>query len=226
MIHIPDPCHEDFNKMTPTERGSFCSKCSTDTYDFRRMAIPEIKFILENSDGKVCGQIYQHQINKINADYLNWDNTKTFQSKFLVALLFGFGLSLFSCAGNESAIIASLQKTKPSFELVSHNTVNKCADPDDFNLVDFVVPKMTAPEDLMADEIWEYGNYTSKYNPDSIHYLPTIEICEDRPESRLAGEIVSTAGYLIPYELNESKSTRNDWLKNLFKRQNKEKNRN
>jgi len=42
MISIPDPCSEDFTKMTPTERGAFCSKCQIDTFDFRNVSNNDI----------------------------------------------------------------------------------------------------------------------------------------------------------------------------------------
>lgn len=217
MIHIPNPCHEDFSKMTPTERGSFCNKCSTDTYDFRKMAVPEIKFILENAESKVCGQIYQHQINKINADYTNWNNPKTFQSKFLVALLFGFGLSLFSCDGNESRLISSLQKIKPNLEFVSPNTINTCTNPDDFNLTEFVVPA-PPPEvvELLVDDIWDISIYPFS-NLDSTRTLPTVQIVTEESD-RLGGQIV-TAGYILPFEPTPIKRNgfgKKGRMKNLF----------
>ena len=40
---IPQHCNENFAEMTPTERGAFCNKCATDTFDFRTKKTEEIK---------------------------------------------------------------------------------------------------------------------------------------------------------------------------------------
>ncbi|EDM43528.1 hypothetical protein SCB49_00725 [unidentified eubacterium SCB49] len=35
-ISIPEPCHEDWNKMTTTERGAFCKVCTKEVIDFTK----------------------------------------------------------------------------------------------------------------------------------------------------------------------------------------------
>ena len=37
-LYIPKPCHEDWNKMTPTQQGKFCSSCSKQVIDFSLMS--------------------------------------------------------------------------------------------------------------------------------------------------------------------------------------------
>ncbi|MEX1002965.1 MAG: T9SS type A sorting domain-containing protein [Crocinitomicaceae bacterium] len=100
MISIPEPCHEDFSAMTPTERGAFCQKCSIDTFDFRNLSSEQINQIVKEKKGEhLCGRFYSHQLDDLNAGFIAWKNQskKTFQSKFLMACLIVFGLTLFSC---------------------------------------------------------------------------------------------------------------------------------
>ena len=67
MLSIPNPCNEDFTKMTPTERGAFCNKCAIDTYDFRKLSNLEIKeILLAKSNEPKCGQFYPKQIEEFN----------------------------------------------------------------------------------------------------------------------------------------------------------------
>jgi hypothetical protein len=33
-ISIKEPCHEDWSKMTATEKGAFCQKCALEVIDF------------------------------------------------------------------------------------------------------------------------------------------------------------------------------------------------
>ncbi len=62
-IHIPDPCNEDWDKMTPNEQGSFCQVCSKTVVDFSEKSENEIQsFLLDNMDKKVCGRFRISQL--------------------------------------------------------------------------------------------------------------------------------------------------------------------
>ena len=63
-LYIPKPCHEDWNKMTPTERGKFCSACSKHVIDFSLMSDTQILNILSNQSGKVCGRFDAAQLER------------------------------------------------------------------------------------------------------------------------------------------------------------------
>ncbi len=39
-LHIPDPCHEDWDAMTPASRGRHCASCDKTVVDVTRMAPP------------------------------------------------------------------------------------------------------------------------------------------------------------------------------------------
>ncbi len=45
-ISIPEPCSEDWSKMTPIEQGTFCQKCALEVTDFTNKSSLEIKSIL------------------------------------------------------------------------------------------------------------------------------------------------------------------------------------
>ena len=105
MISIPDPCNEDFSKMTPTERGAFCNKCSIDTFDFRHLSTGEINTIIKDNAGQhLCGRFNKSQLEELNAGFLNWknQNPRVFQSKFILACIMVFGLTLFSCEDEQA----------------------------------------------------------------------------------------------------------------------------
>jgi len=106
-LNIPHPCDQDFSKMTVTERGAFCEKCSTDTYSLYNKSIPEIKSILYQNIGKeICGRFAPGQMEAINAEFDAWSfrSKKSFQSAFTMSLIVVFGLSLFSCTDRQSEI--------------------------------------------------------------------------------------------------------------------------
>lgn len=62
-IHIPEPCHEDWNKMTPNKQGAFCKVCTKTVVDFSAKTDDEIqKYLHENIDKKICGRFKLTQI--------------------------------------------------------------------------------------------------------------------------------------------------------------------
>ena len=67
-IFIPTPCHEDWNKMTPTEKGRFCAVCTKEVKDFRGMPKQEILNVLTQTEGEVCGNFNISQLDKDPAD--------------------------------------------------------------------------------------------------------------------------------------------------------------
>lgn len=63
-IYIPNPCSENWNEMTPEEKGRFCSVCSKCVIDFTEKNSQEIQEIIEEkSNESVCGRFYNHQLN-------------------------------------------------------------------------------------------------------------------------------------------------------------------
>lgn len=61
-INIPNPCSENWNKMTPTEKGRHCAVCEKDLTDFKLLTDQQI-FDLVDSDQKICGRFSVDQLN-------------------------------------------------------------------------------------------------------------------------------------------------------------------
>ncbi len=63
QIHIPKPCHADWEKMTQNEQGKFCSLCDKTVVDFTQMNEQEIKnyFILKTEE-RICGHFKASQV--------------------------------------------------------------------------------------------------------------------------------------------------------------------
>jgi hypothetical protein len=153
MIQIPDPCSEDFSKMSATERGAFCNKCSIDTYDFRDMSNLEINSIVKESKGvHLCGRMTQDQLLSLNAGFQDWrnQNSRTFQSKFIMALVMVFGLTLFACETEERAMIESVTQIEiPSGQL---EFINEDQEITEIDLRDYVAD-IAIPYDLIVCEV-------------------------------------------------------------------------
>ena len=63
QISIPTPCHEDWNSMTPADKGRHCSHCSKIVVDFTQSNPQEILFYLnQHASEKLCGRFNAEQI--------------------------------------------------------------------------------------------------------------------------------------------------------------------
>lgn len=60
---IPDPCHENWDKMTPQEQGKHCAVCDKVVVDFTKKNPVEIDEIMKGQTGKVCGHFTVNQLN-------------------------------------------------------------------------------------------------------------------------------------------------------------------
>lgn len=62
-ISIPEPCHEDWDKMTPNEKGRFCSLCAKTVVDFSSMTDNQVlHYLLDKRDQKICGRALPEQL--------------------------------------------------------------------------------------------------------------------------------------------------------------------
>jgi len=63
VIKIPEPCHEDWAKMTATEKGKFCNICTKEVIDFTSKNDEELVKILTKSKN-TCGRVKKSQLNR------------------------------------------------------------------------------------------------------------------------------------------------------------------
>jgi hypothetical protein len=57
-LSIPEPCHENWNNMTPTEKGKHCSVCEKEVYDMTGISENEVaEEISKMESGNVCARI-------------------------------------------------------------------------------------------------------------------------------------------------------------------------
>lgn len=188
MISIPKPCHENWNEMTPTQKGAFCGKCQIDVIDFSKMTDVEIKETLIAQRGNhLCGKFKTTQLETFNLKYSNWENQPyhIFQSKFILACLIAFGMSLFSCTNQQHFNLNSL-KTVNTIEIADSKN-----HPTDTTIIEQIGTKTTlnyATDVLgqVAIEEVEIENITCSAQPD---ILGDMVIDEEFYERNVKGEI-------------------------------------
>ncbi|HEX2629968.1 MAG TPA: hypothetical protein VHM26_13175, partial [Chitinophagaceae bacterium] len=65
QLHIPEPCHESWDNMSPVEKGRFCSSCQKQVVDFSVMSDRQIaQFFKQPLTNSVCGHFSGDQLNR------------------------------------------------------------------------------------------------------------------------------------------------------------------
>lgn len=90
IIQIPEPCHENWNQMLPTEKGKFCKVCTKEVVDFTSKSDEElIRYF--STKGNLCGRFDESQLNReLIADRKKRNHWLSYVASLL------FPLSLFS----------------------------------------------------------------------------------------------------------------------------------
>ena len=63
-ISISKPCSENWQTMTPADRGRFCNACQKCVVDFTAMTDAEIVHYLNQNKGNNCGRFTPEQLNR------------------------------------------------------------------------------------------------------------------------------------------------------------------
>lgn len=122
-INIPNPCSENWDLMSPDEKGRFCSVCCKCVIDFTQMKREEIKQIIEEKyEERICGRFYNHQLDQpgrkdwLKDKFFNYIPLNFQQNKILLSV-FSMLLFLAGCSkqkpyyGRTSGIVVSDNKT-------------------------------------------------------------------------------------------------------------------
>src|SRR5688572_420565 len=100
-VNIPEPCHEDWEKMLPDEKGKFCLSCCKSVFDFSNKSDTEIhQVLMENKGQKICGRFTKTQLNRplnIRVNLADIPANMSMTHSFAIAVFLVFGSLLFSC---------------------------------------------------------------------------------------------------------------------------------
>lgn len=91
-VYIPTPCHENWDAMTPTQKGKFCNACAKQVVDFSLMSDNQVLEYFKNSTGRVCGRFAEDQLQRPLQPTVQAKN-KSWWLAFTMPLLFLFNKS-------------------------------------------------------------------------------------------------------------------------------------
>jgi hypothetical protein len=130
VIEIPKPCNENWNKMTPTEKGMYCSNCKKEVIDFTGFSNYKLAKRI-NQNETICGRFLPSQINT-ELNYSKINRVQKFGILFGISSLF-FALPLFA------------QTKKTNIEIVEKNPTEKPTDQNNFIEIYGTITDKTGP---------------------------------------------------------------------------------
>jgi hypothetical protein len=63
-LSIRRPCYEDWDAMTPSDKGRFCASCQKAVVDFTSMSDRQLVEFFKKPPSAVCGRVYNDQLNR------------------------------------------------------------------------------------------------------------------------------------------------------------------
>lgn len=69
FLKIDKPCSENWEKMTPNEKGNFCSLCAKTVIDFSALNSYQISENIKKSEGSICARITKSQLSEPIFDF-------------------------------------------------------------------------------------------------------------------------------------------------------------
>lgn len=116
LIHIPEPCHEDWEAMSPEDKGRFCGSCSKVVIDFSDRTDAEIRdVLLAHRDQKVCGHFKTSQVNRpltLQVDPGSLPKNMGITRAFAIAAFLVFGSWLFNCTNLQGQTMGDVKVEK------------------------------------------------------------------------------------------------------------------
>jgi len=110
-ITISTPCHENWEAMTPEEKGRFCAVCSKTVRDFTIATDDEIIEVFSNSTEDICGNFYESQLNR------------NLQYSYINSVLVKFAVGFILTTGGLVSVQAQQNIAKDTLEIKELNEV-------------------------------------------------------------------------------------------------------
>lgn len=119
-LHIPSPCHENWENMTPNQQGRHCQACCKTVVDFTQMTNDEVlNYFAQHQGQKVCGRLHKSQLAQTEVEIIVPQSVLkkglTRWQVFGLSLLLVFGVVLTGCTGT--------QQTKAIFKFEKNHAI-------------------------------------------------------------------------------------------------------
>ncbi|MES2773244.1 MAG: hypothetical protein V4722_03620 [Bacteroidota bacterium] len=211
-IKIPKPCHEDWNAMTPTTRGAFCSACAKEVVDFTKLTDEEVQLYLLNSTGeRLCGKFNNTQLHRIRISIPNtiFYSKIAAWKKFMAVVMLAFGTMLFGC--DVTTVAAAKNEKGKMEEEFATMTVGMIMKPVHEKMDSVTVNfETTNGAPALIDSIYETVTGISEGDPEIVPPILGAMVLETVPV--MEKEVYEMVGGISFVDTNSVKKTKKDSL--------------
>lgn len=120
---IPKPCHENWNEMTPDEKGRFCAVCFKSVVDFTTFDENKVQdYLMQNQNKKICGRFKNEQLTPKFVFAVPQSvliQKRSFRKAFLLVLFVVMGTTLFSCKNQDGQTVGEIAIENDSIDKTS-----------------------------------------------------------------------------------------------------------
>lgn len=115
-IRIPEPCNEDWEGMSPEQRGRFCAACQKKVHDLSAMTEDDAKALL-TTDEDICVSYLSDSRGTVQFQRPQIVPANRLRRRASVASAAGLTLALAACAphGEGPKIEDDVESTQPAF---------------------------------------------------------------------------------------------------------------
>lgn len=181
QLTIPEPCHENWQQMTPTDQGRFCNACAKEVIDFSTMTdIQVLNYFTNMTHEKVCGRALPEQLDRTISRPAQPKKRLFWYWNYIVMFFMFFG------KGNSAKAQGSMKVTTEQLNLIKSTNINnalagKVAGPTvnriitgkvidvNGNPVSFASIKIKGANTAISADA--NGVYSIKVNPNAILFI-------------------------------------------------------
>jgi hypothetical protein len=198
-IQIPQPCHEDWGKMTPNEQGRHCASCDKTVTDFTKMSDKQIAAFLLNS-GSTCGRFSTYQLNR---ELVMHPTPQKHFGLLKVAACAVLSVNFFDSHGQ------NVPENFVEIQQVEHPLNGKDSEKPFNGIIKFKVIGTTEQLDSLAYIHFKINDFQIKF--DSIEMEKVYEF--HVPDSVLWNELIVN-GFFFSQDTINLRVTKNEWIDN------------
>ena len=199
-LHIPQPCPENWENMTPNQQGHFCQVCSKTVVDFTQMTDDEVlNYFAQHQGQKVCGKLRKSQLAPTEVKLII---PQSILKKKLNAWQV-FGLSLLLIFGVVLTGFTGTYNTKANFTLEQHYSALKIDTPPPVPyIIGDIQPEYSQEEDVLGMIIDEHKLPTynggevarQQYLKEKLSKIDFTSYADSLPRKVITEFFIDTAG--------------------------------
>lgn len=212
QLTIAEPCHENWDGMTPVEKGRFCGSCQKQVIDFSNMSDRQVaEFFKKPSTGSVCGRFMTDQLDRaieIPKKRMPW--VKYFFQIAIPAFLVSIKVSAQKTQGQIQVKAAAKDTTKRGGVFADERiTLGMVARPQNIKpfMADTIVTPVKEPVQTLKGEIAIKDTIVETLCTQPLMGAIAIGIPIEVPKiekGEIKGRVVNEQGEPVPFASIES----------------------